>query len=88
MVTDPLTPEQLAAIDRLVELAAEELRKRPQYPGCFHDKEFQLLSGVANWAARVKADHANPYARHAIEGSLENLRNVAKHFKFNLKESR
>ena len=85
--TLPLTDAQLAAIDKLEQLAAAHLAKlltSEAYTGSFHDPNVQLLANVPIWARHVREAHANVYAQHTVESLLYNLRRVARTFKFEL----
>lgn len=81
-----LDEKQLRALEKLDRLANYELKKIRQTEGIFHEPNFQQLSHVAGWVAHVKKYHANPYAKSEVEGCIQNLREVAKKFKFDLRE--
>lgn len=80
-----LDEKALKAIDKLEVLAREELAKIPFTSSVYHDLKYRKLAEVPNWVRFVRESHANPYCKTAVEGCLENLRNVAREFKFNLK---
>lgn len=84
-----LDEKALKAIDKVELLAREKLKEfmanRDAY-GIAHDKDYQMLAAVPNWAKHVKENHANPYSKSTVEGCLQNLRQVVRRFKFNLKD--
>ena len=79
-----LDEKALKALDKLERLAKEELAKIEVTSSIYHDLKFRKLSEVPNWVRFVRESHTNPYCKSAVEGCLENLRNVAREFKFNL----
>lgn len=85
-MTLPLDRKALKALEKLERLAAEKKAELTISQGIYHDKDFQKLSNVQNWVRFVRENHENGYARSGVLGCLDNLRHVARTFKFKLKD--